>query len=705
VDRPAATCRGSAVVLALHTLLLLLVLGQIVYLASRYRVRIDLTSDQLWSSTPSTRTVLDKLDQQLVIDAYFSPKEKLPVQYRETRSWADSFLDELVQVGAGKVVVRRFDPNADKAPYDTALQLGVKPLEIRSQSTTGVSFDLHWQGLRLRLGDKQKVIPTWTPTSSFLAEAVLTPAIKEVATGQKHKFGYMEWPVTAVGAQQASGIGWNALRTLEPIQKRFEFQNYKDEDGALLPADLERLFLFRPKELTDRQKYVIDQFVMRGGTLVVFADAAEYAIGPQRLMTRIPLLLDAPGSKRPFVDQLLHYGIEWKPKVLADLQRRAYQPLNPLEAPQEYFAQLVTMQNAYQQMLPVEYQYFFHACNVDWSLAADERAKGQDGKVDADAAASYKKRFVNGMPSDEFVFKAFKDLGRGPGFYWPTWVGLRERAGGVLDLPAGVEGRVLLWSSPFVLAEDPPPTLNPFGAGVTDARQRDANRAKFQQKLMERYYAEPPQQAPLMVDVRGTFASAFANGERPRRPSELREAEAKAKEQAKGAPADDPKTPTDASKATAEAGPQPATSQPDGAGTAAAEPAPRKASEKPGRIVVIGDADFVRDDLVQGVYARAGGPASGGTARPFFAQLLDWLVEDQDLVALQSRAAVDRSLKFADGLEATADARTAEQTLRRKITWLRGLNVVLPGALLALFGLVLLLWRRAEKRRFLASLR
>jgi ABC-type uncharacterized transport system involved in gliding motility auxiliary subunit len=120
---------------------------------------------------------------------------------------------------------------------------------------------------------------------------------------------------------------------------------------------------------------------------------------------------------------------------------------------------------------------------------------------------------------------------------------------------------------------------------------------------------------------------------------------------------------------------------------------------------VIGDADFVRDDLVQGVYARAGGPASGGTARPFFAQLLDWLVEDQDLVALQSRAAVDRSLKFADGLEATADARTAEQTLRRKITWLRGLNVVLPGALLALFGLVLLLWRRAEKRRFLASLR
>ena len=37
--------------------LLLAVLGQVVFLASRYRTRVDVTSDQLYTLTDSTRTV------------------------------------------------------------------------------------------------------------------------------------------------------------------------------------------------------------------------------------------------------------------------------------------------------------------------------------------------------------------------------------------------------------------------------------------------------------------------------------------------------------------------------------------------------------------------------------------------------------------------------------------------------------------------
>jgi len=72
----------------------------------------------------------------------------LPCAVNETRAWADSFLDELVQLGKGNVVVQRFDPNADKAVKDKATRVGVKPLELRSQSSTSLSVDVHWQGLR-----------------------------------------------------------------------------------------------------------------------------------------------------------------------------------------------------------------------------------------------------------------------------------------------------------------------------------------------------------------------------------------------------------------------------------------------------------------------------------------------------------------------------------------------------------------------------
>ena len=48
----------------------------------------------------------------------------------------------------------------------------------------------------------------------------------------------------------------------------------------------------------------------------------------------------------------------------------------------------------------------------------------------------------------------------------------------------------------------------------------------FQQKLVQRLQSEPRQQAPLMVELRGTFPSFFAGKSRPKKPSEIAEEEA-----------------------------------------------------------------------------------------------------------------------------------------------------------------------------------
>jgi ABC-type uncharacterized transport system involved in gliding motility auxiliary subunit len=700
-----AVQRGTALATAVHVLLLLVVLGQIVYLASRHRLRFDLTSDRLWSLTESTREILGKLDKRLVIEAYFSPKEKLPVALRDTRTVLDAMLDEFVQLGRGRIVVQRFDPLSDKAIADKCTRIGVQPANLRSGTATSVSVDQHWQGLRLVYGGgKQKVIPQVAPQSSFLAEAVLTPAVKEVATEQKRKLGYMEWPAQAIGQQQPGGIGWNVVRTHEAISKRYEFQNYKDEDGALLPADCETLFLFRPKDLTDRQKYVVDQFVVRGGTLVVLADAAEYAIGQRRQCTKVPLALDAPGSTHKLTDQLAHYGIDWKPKVLADLAPEAYTPRDVMTRPFEYFG--VLQQGLMgQQIGAIAYQYFFHAVAGDWARAADALATDERGQRDAALADQYRALFKPGLPSDEFLFKAFKQTGRGPGLYWPTWIGLRTTATGAPDLPEGIDGRVLMWSSPKVLAEDPPANVDPIGA--VDGPQRRQHYDKFQGRLLERLRAEPRQQAPLMASVQGRFTSFFAGREVPKRPSQIKEEEEEKKKAAEAKPADeaakDEAAANEAKPAADPIGPEPPKPVDDAASKAPPEPAMLERAEKPGRIIAIGDADFLRDDLVRGDYQQLGGPVSA-TALPFMMQLLDWLAEDRDLVELQSRVPVDRTLRFVDPNEApAADPRVAEQQLERKTTVLRTLNTVLPMLALGSFGLLVFLLRRAQKRSFLES--
>lgn len=695
---------GGALAVLLHVILVLLVLGQVVYLASRYRLRVDMTSDKLWTSTNSTRNLIEKLEEKLVVEAYFSPKDKLPVSMSGSRDWADNFLDELVQLGKGRVVVQRFDPNSDKAIADAAVRLGIKPLNLRSTSATSLSLDQHWQGLRLLYGGgKQKVVEAFLPTSSFQAEALVAPRIKEVMTAERRRFGFMEWPAVKKRGRQPGGVGWTRVRTHEGLKSRYEFQNVKDEDGALLPDEFGTLFLFRPSNLTDRQRYVIDQFLMGGGTVVIFADAAEYSIDQQRLFRKVPLAIDAKGSETSFVEQLRHYGIEWKPRLVADMQLDAYKA--PLNMPSEYLA--VPMRGPTGMTLgPVQYPYFFHAMNVDWREFADVLAKDVTGKVDERLADQYRDTLRPGMPFDDFLFAGFKKSGnRGPGFYWPTWTGLRERAGGVVDLPDGVEGRVMLWSSPLALLEDPPFMLDPIGQ---DPQEWNARLNQFIGNLNERLKAETRQQAPLMAEVTGRFASFFAGRDRPKRPSQIQEDKDNAKNADDDSGGESPDAvkegpaPQEPAPQEPDVGPQPAgTATPD---SVAQERAMRTESMADGRVVIIGDATFLRDDVLTD-YANIGGPVSGQKAMPFFAQLLDWLSGDDDLVELQSRVAADRTMTLVESdTQPNSDPRNAEQALRAKTSWLVWLNVVVPCLLLSLFGVALWLVRRSQKRAFLASL-
>ena len=100
-----------------------------------------MTSDKLWTTTASTRDLLAKLEERLIVEAYFSPKEKLPLSLSSSRDWADNFLDEITQLGQGRVVVQRFDPNSDAAVAKTAARLGIVPVNMRSSSATSLSLD------------------------------------------------------------------------------------------------------------------------------------------------------------------------------------------------------------------------------------------------------------------------------------------------------------------------------------------------------------------------------------------------------------------------------------------------------------------------------------------------------------------------------------------------------------------------------------
>lgn len=696
--------RGAVLATALHIVLLLIVLGEVVFLAGRFRNRFDLTGDKYYTLTGSTLNLVKSLDKRLVIECYFSPKEKLPAAYRETRTVLDNFLDELVQVGKGWVVVQRQDPLSDKSIADACRRIGIKPVELQSSTSSSLSVDVNWQGMRLvHGGEKQKVIEQIAPQTPFQLEAVLTPAIKEVVTRGQRKIGFMEWPLEPQGGR-GQPTGWNMIRTAPDIQKRYQFQDVKDAEGALVPAEIEALVLFRPRDLSDRQKYVIDQFLMRGGTLVVFADSVDYQIGEYRTFNRVPVTFDAAGSTEQFLPQLLSYGIEVRPKVVADLAQSAMSPHMQTQG-----LEFLCMMLGGQVPRFVLYPYFFHANAVDWAQFADKLAEDPVSKaVDPQLAEQYRKRFRPGIDSGESLFAPFKQMGRGPGFYWPCPVDVR-RKNGEPDLPRDVVGNVLMWTSPVALAEDPPQSANPFGGGDQNAQAQSLN--NFVQKLNQRMMAEPRQQIPLMVELKGVLASYFDGKARPKKPSELKEEEArkeKEKAEAKAKEAGEvPDQPREDAKEAAKDQPEkqgpPAPPAEDAARPTVQEPDPVTRGTKAARIVVVGDSDFLRDDLVQQTYVQRGGPYSV-TGGMFWIGMLDWLSQDQDLLELNKRAPADRTLKFvADDVVGGGNMQEREQRIERKVRLVQWLNILLPVFVLSMIGLTVFLLRRGQKRSFLQS--
>ena len=684
--------RGYALMVLLRLVLLLAVVGQTVFLANRYRVRADLTADGAYTLTSSTQRVLSQLEDQLLIECYFTRDDKLPATLQDQRREMRAVLDEYVRRGDGKVAIQYFDPQSDTLLRQKAERLQIQPQRVESVETSELKVQEIWQGARLRYGaSKQEVLPVlpFAP-STFQYEATLTPRIKDLILKDKPKVKVL---APAAQSRQGPPKTYNLFR--EWVKTRFEVTDLDLSEGKLVPPDTKILLVFRPKELTDRNKYALDQFLMAGGRLVVFADTDDVEIGnaDHRSYWAQPVEADAKDAKLKFVDQLAHYGVAVEDRLVADLATGVH----------EFFGRVQqTMQG--QGLQPVAYPYFFHAVAADWGndAAVNQLATNrQTGQVDAAKAAQYKAAFKTGMaPEHPLTLKQ----PNGPGFFWPCPVALVD------TLPAGVTGETILRTSPATLVERAPREMNPFGRTTDNPRELMMALQKFQNDLSSRAASEPRRQLGMMVALQGTFPSFFAGQAiPPRKPPQPAVDTSDPLTEKVGKDGDKPK---DADKPDDTIGPKP----PEGTTPTEdkdADPTPIEIAPVTAQLVVLGDADFLRDDYVGGTYAQVGkamtmGPVSLSQqdyrTPLFFVALLDWLVQDTDLVALRSKVGADRSLKLA--AQDTLGAESLEaftQRVNRKTAWLQWLNILGPGAFLLVLWVVVAVQRRARKLAFLRA--
>lgn len=244
----------SVLCLALLTLLCVL-------LGRDLRLRWDLTEENLYTISSGSRSIIRRLQQPVTMTFYFSRSHTdLPPVLKAYGQRVEEFLREYAAVDSQKFRYRSIDPPRDSEQELAARALGVPPVT----GTTSVYF-----GAILRQGSRVLALPFLDPAKEDQLEYDLTEALVRIQQLAKPALGIMS-DLPLVGDPNDEGLKseWAFVAALRGL---YQIVPVPMQNG-FIPDGLQALLLIHPKRLNERSAYALDQFLVRGGRLMVALD-------------------------------------------------------------------------------------------------------------------------------------------------------------------------------------------------------------------------------------------------------------------------------------------------------------------------------------------------------------------------------------------------------------------------------------------------
>ncbi len=233
--------------------------------SSKIFFRTDVTENSVFTLSEGTKRVLSKLPDEFTVKFYFSRSHaQVPPMIKNYATRVEEVLREYASYSDGSLQVEVYDPKPDTDEEEWARKYGITGARLPS----GEELFL---GAVFLNGDKEKAIPYFDARREEFLEYDLTEALVTMQETNKPKVGVLSsLPVMGGGNPMMGGSqpGWVAI---EALKKNFEVEELSTS-VIKISDDIGLMILIHPKELSDKTLYAIDQFVMRGGKLMVFVD-------------------------------------------------------------------------------------------------------------------------------------------------------------------------------------------------------------------------------------------------------------------------------------------------------------------------------------------------------------------------------------------------------------------------------------------------
>jgi ABC-2 type transport system permease protein len=298
-----------------------LALGVLLFAGSKYYFRLDLTSNQRYSLSPTSTEIVQELKDPVVINVYL--EGRFPPEFQRLQKEVRQLLDEL-KAENNRIKVFFTNPQKDLQKH---LKAGMTPsrLTVKENGSVSETVLLPWATVHYR--DKKELVsllkdsnPSESQETQLNAsvenlEYVFVAALKKVNSNKEKSIAVLR------GNGELDDLHLYSL--LKSLGKSHHLSEFTLDSVVEKPQKSLRqlnrydlLLIAKPTErFSEAEKYVLDQFTLQGGNSLWMLDAVHaemdslYRTGKSLAIAR-DLNLD---------DFFFRYGARFEPNLVKDL--------------------------------------------------------------------------------------------------------------------------------------------------------------------------------------------------------------------------------------------------------------------------------------------------------------------------------------------------------------------------------------------------
>lgn len=308
-------------------LITILLLAGLNWVASLYHTRVDLTNEKRFTLSSATKKILKKLDDVVEVDVFL--KGEFPSGFKKLANSTTEILQEFKEVAGNQLQYNFISPGEELEGTtikwgDTLSSLGLYPINLKSQLKAGEQQQLlypvalvHYKGkvlpVMLYQGTSKAISFSEINSAEALMEFKFANAINKLSQTSKPMIAYS----IGNGEPDANNIHTYDLFNFT-LKSDYNVFTFNLNTQPAIPDTFKLLMIVKPsKPFSDEEKLKIDQFVMRGGRLLMFVDKLEAELDSLKKLDNEIIAYD---RNLGLNDLIFKYGARINSDLVMDLQ-------------------------------------------------------------------------------------------------------------------------------------------------------------------------------------------------------------------------------------------------------------------------------------------------------------------------------------------------------------------------------------------------